>query len=216
MKNVLLLIALVSSPLAVLAGPLTDLVMTPGLMVDTPDGTVLHYAQSRRLPGLAPGTSLPGAQTGVPLPKAVVDGEVLMTFTPSDRGRQIVMTQVEGGHSTPIASFPATGPNPVLIFFLENVLRNMAAQTGGSPHYMRNVIRARLAEAAPDLPAGIVQTVTLRPFDDDPNAARMGDFAGLTLAMTFDPAVPGRLLDLTAQAGDGPDSYRETLTLEAD
>lgn len=212
LKSLLLLGATIF-PLPALAGPLTDLIMAPGLFAEVPTGAVLHYAHTRRLPGLPQGATLPGAQTGVPLPDAIVDGQVLMTLTPSDTGAQIVMTQVQADQTRPIASFPAAGPNPLLIFFLENVVRNMAAQTGGSPHYMRNVIRAVLAESAPAMADAGPQTVTLRPFDGDPNAAKMGDFAGLTIAMTFDPATPGQLLDLTAQAGTGPDGYRESLTL---
>ena len=212
-SRLMMMFALTFLPPAAWAGPLTDLIMAPGVLADIPDGRVLHYAQTRRLPGVPQGKQLPGVQTGVPLPDAVVAGQVLMTFTPSDAGTQIVMTQIEGDAAAPIASFRAAGPNPLLIFFLENVVRNMAAQTGGSPHYMRNVIRAVLAESAPDLTEGSTRTVTLHPFESDPNAAKMGDFAGLALAMTFDPATPGQLLDLTAQAGAGPDSYRETLTL---
>lgn len=212
-SRLMMLVALTFLPQAVWAGSLTDLIMAPGVFADMPDGRVLHYAQTRRLPGVPQGEQLPGVQTGVPLPDAIVAGQVLMTFTPSDAGTQIVMTQVTGDDTAPIASFSSAGPNPLLIFFLENVVRNMAAQTGGSPHYMRNVMRAVLADAAPDLTEGTVRTVTLHPFAGDPNAAKMGDFAGLSLAMTFDPATPEQLLDLTAQAGSGPDSYRETLTL---
>ncbi|MCF7698258.1 hypothetical protein [Loktanella sp. M215] len=200
--------------LPALAGPLTDLIMAPGTLTDLPSYAVVRYTLDRRLPGLPAGQAMPGAGTGVPLPDAVVDGEVLMTVTPGETGPQIVMTRIEGDQTKPVASFSAKGPNPVLIFFLENVVRNMAAQTGGSPFYIRNTMRATLAEAAPDLSGTGPQTVSLTPFAQDPNAARMGDWAGLAVDLTFDPADPGMITQLAAHAGDGPGAYSETMTLE--
>ena len=208
------LVALSLVPLPALAGPLTDLIMAPGTLTDLPADSVMRYTHDRRLPGIPAGQALPGVATGVPLPDAVVDGEVLMTLTPGDSGTQIVMTRIEADQTKPIASFPAEGPNPVLIFFLENVVRNMAAQTGGSPFYIRNTVRATLAKAAPDLSGNGPQTVTLTPFEADPNAARMGDWGKLTVDLTFDPADPGMITQLAAHAGDGPGTYSETLTLE--
>lgn len=210
----LALTALLMAPLPVLAGPLTDLIMAPGTLTDLPDGSVVRYTHDRRLPGIPAGQDVPGAATGVPLPDAVVDGEVLMTVAPGDGGPQIVMTRVEGDRTKPVASFSAKGPNPVLIFFLENVVRNMAAQTGGSPFYIRNTMRATLAEAAPDLTGDGPRTVTLTPFTADPNAGRMGEWAGLAVDLTFDPGDPGMITRLAAHAGDGPGTYSETMTLE--
>ena len=201
-------------PLPALAGPLTDLIMAPGTLTDLPDDSVVRYAHDRRLPGLPEGQTLPGAGTGVPLPEAVVDGEVVLTLTPGDAGPQLVMTRIEADQTKPVASFPATGPNPVLIFFLENVVRNMAAQTGGSPFYIRNTMRAALAESAPDLTGSGPVTVTLTPFAGDPNAARMGDWRDLAVDLTFDPADPGLLTELAAHVGEAADGYRETMRLE--
>ncbi len=211
LKALTLLLGVGAVPLPALAGPLTDLIMAPGVMTDLTLGGTLVYTHDRLFLTLPAGQTLPGAQTGVPLPEAVVDGEVIMTFVPGEAGNQIVVTRLEADVTRPVASFPASGPNPLLIFFLENVVRSMAAQTGGSPFYMRNIMRADLAGAAPDLAGDGPHTVTLTPFAGNPNASRMGDFAGLTLDLTFDPANPGTLLALSAQAGDG---YRETLMLE--
>ena len=212
--NMLGLVGLCITPWPGHAGTLTDLIMAPGTLTGLPDHTVVRYAHDRRLPGIPAGQALPGAATGVPLPDAVVDGTVLMTLTPADGGGQIVMTRVDGDQTRPVASFPAKGPNPVLIFFLENVVRNMAAQTGGSPFYIRNTVRATLADANPELSGRGAQTISLTPFADDPNAARMGDWVGLVVDLTFDPSEPGRLMTLAAHAGDGPGTYRETMTLE--
>ena len=44
--------------------------------------------------------------------------------------------------------------HPILLFFLENVVRSMATQTGGSPYYIRNRIRDSLVA----LPAGTARS----------------------------------------------------------
>lgn len=211
MKRLALALMLAAGPAA--AGPLSDLIMASGLLADAPAGEVLRYAHDRRLPAEAPDAELPRAGQDYVLPKPVVDGVAILTAVPGEGGTQLVLTLAEAGESRDVASFPAQGSNPMLLFFLENVVRNVAAQTGGSPFYIRNRLRDALVAA--DL--GAVQdgrsVIVLHPFAADPNRARLGAFAELTLTLALDPARPGRLLDLKADTGAAPGGYSERMVL---
>lgn len=103
----------------------------------------------------------------------------------------------------------------------KSAARATAEASGGSPFYIRNRIRdalgaADLGPAAEVTHAGApvaVHRTELRPFDGDPNRARLGPFADLVLGVTTTPDLPGRLLELSADTpGDGP-GYHERLTL---
>lgn len=211
MKAVILALMLAAGPAA--AGPFSDLVMAPGVLADVPAGPVFRYAHMRHMPPREQGQELPGAERGQPMPEPVTDGLLTVTAEPGDGGMQLVLTRGEGGETRPVAAFPARGPNPVLLFFLENTMRVLAAETGGSPFYFRSRIREALGTAQlPD--AG--EPMVLRPFAEDKNRDRMGDLGTLTLTLTFDPAKPGRLIELKADTAAGAQGYTETLTLIAE
>lgn len=196
------------------AGDLSDLIMAPGLFArasaDQPDGELLRYAHIRHLPPQPAGSPLPGQGHGLALPRPVSAGEALLS---RDSDALVLALGEDGNPPVPVGEFPAGGANPVLLVFLENVVRNMAVQTGGSPHYIRNRIREALGAADLAQPGpGRVQ-VELHPFRDDPNQSRMGSFAELQLNLTFDPRQPQRLVELKADTGAGQDGYYETLSL---
>lgn len=194
------------------AGELTDAIMAPNLFADATEGEVLRYDHSRLLPGLPAGQELPGVAKGLPIPKAVVDGHVAL----ARKGGKLALMLSDAGHAPqPAAEFPMAAPNPILLFFLENVVRNMAAQTGGSPFYIRNRIRDALAGAAPEAAGAApgLAHVTLQPFAADPNRAAMGRFAALEIMLDYDPARPGQLVELKADTGAGADGYSESLKL---
>ena len=206
--SLVLALAVVAGPVA--AGPFSDLVMSPGILAEVSAGPVFRYAHERRLPAHAAGEARPGADRGLAMPKAVVGGALIVTAEPDGQGMNLVLTRDDGTDIHPVAAFPAKGPNPVLLFFLENTMRVMAAETGGSPFYFRNRIREALATAP--LPTGD-GTVVLHPFEGDKNQARMGDLATLALHFRIDPAMPGRLIELKADTAAGARGYTETLTL---
>ena len=111
----------------------------------------------------------------------------------------------------PVADFPASGPNPVLLYFLESTARGMAQATGGSPFYIRN--RIREAVAAAGLGDGSPLEVAIVPFAADPNRGRMGGFADLTLRLRYDEGRPDRLLELSADTAEGAEGYHHRLAL---
>lgn len=124
-----------------------------------------------------------------------------------------------------LAEFPASVGNPLILYFVETVVRDMAATAGGSPYYIRNRVKASLLESVPvetavmqykgkDIP---VQTLQLHPFAKDPNRDRMAGFADLALTVTVSEDVPGWYVDLTAATPaqeDGKPVYDLNLHLE--
>ena len=130
--------------------------------------------------------------------------------------RKAVLSFHQGDKMRNLGSFPASVGNPLIMVFVESVIRDMAETAGGSPFYIRNRVKEALVQPA-ELEAGEIelngrqvaaQTVTLRPFKDDPNVARMQGFGDLALIVTMSPEVPGWYHSLTAriEAPDGGES----------
>lgn len=193
-------------------GELSDLIMAPGLFVDAgaPDkqGEILRYAHSRHLPGGEPA----GADTGIALPEPVTDGRAVLSRNPQEEKLALSLS-ADGTPLHVVAEFPVDGPNPILLMFLENAVRNMTVQTGGSPHYIRNRIRESLAASGQGAAVEGLAVAELHPFRDDPNRSRMGDFGELKLTITYDPDEPARLVELMADTGTGQGGYTESMSL---
>ncbi|MEZ5797691.1 MAG: hypothetical protein R3D63_09640 [Paracoccaceae bacterium] len=204
-----LLVLLAGPVLPVQAGTFSDLVMAPGLLVAAPTGTVARYSMTRHLPAHAE-TAGTAAEVRPLVP--VVDGRLELAVVENGGGRHLALRRDMNGKAEPEITFPADGPNPVLLYFLENVVRGIASETGGSPFYIRNRIREVLAAAG--IPAGQgPQQVILQPFAQDPNRDRMGIYGDLTLSISVDPARPDRILALSADTAAGDSGYSEHLLL---
>ncbi len=131
-------------------------------------------------------------------------GEVAISFDAAMANLQFE----QGGKHRGLGSFPASVGNPMIMVFYESVIRDMAETAGGSPFYIRNRVKEALMQPA-EITRGEarlgdatvpVQTVTLRPFADDPNRDRMQGFGDLELRVTMSDAVPGWYLSLVAEA----------------
>lgn len=193
------------------AGTVSDLIMANGLLAESPEGEVLRYSHERHIP--ASDSEFPGMGKGLATPKEVVDGEAVLNAVESSSGLQLVLVLTEAGKSREVASFPAKGANPMLLFFLENVVRNMAIQTGGSPFYIRNRIREALVAAELGGQSEGQAVVTLQPFEGDPNLDPQSDFASLRLSLTLDPDRPSRIISLKADTAAGAAGYSESMVL---
>ena len=125
-----------------------------------------------------------------------------------------------------IGVFPASVGNPVIMFFLESTLRDMAGQAGGSPFYIRNRIKDSLLRKADRETVKVAfedkeivaQRAIIRPFAADPARDRMGGFADLSIAVTVSEDIPGWYYSLVASApatgGVDKDGYRQSITLK--
>jgi hypothetical protein len=195
----LLLLALLATPLPAAAGALTDLLMASNAFAGAPAGSAVAYAEDRTVPG---GGTL----------EDVRDGVVRLEIH-EDAGRPALrLVKESDGKPQPVGTFPTGSANPLLLYFLETTVRATAEATGGSPYYIRNRIREALVAA--DLGAGAPEhEVTIVPFASDPNRAKMGPFADLSLRLRFDPERPTRILELSADTAPGGEGYHEKMTL---
>ena len=138
-------------------------------------------------------------------------GTIALSFE-TQEGRTLanLMFRKDGQHRN-LGSFPASVGNPMIMYFYETVVRDMAESAGGSPFYIRNRVKDALTQPA-EVVAGeaswngetvATQTVTLRPFAEDPNRAQMQGWGDLAMTVTMSEAVPGWYLDLTAHVPGG-------------
>jgi len=189
-----------------LAGPLSDLIFAPGAAAGAAD---VSYAHARQVPA--------GLPEDAALPKAVSDEVLTLAQSSGESPRRVLTRQGPGAAASPVSEFPLSGPDPVLLFFLESTARNMAALTGGSPFYIRNRIREALGQA--DLGTEVTvegspaRQIVLRPFAADPNRASMGAFAELALTLVVETEGAPRFLSLSADTAPAEGGYHESLTL---
>ncbi len=76
------------------------------------------------------------------------------------------MTLHQGSQSRGLGNYPASVGNPLIMYFLESVLSDLAAQSGGSPFYMRNRVKEALLRDAQ------IEPVSLRYHDRESPRAR--------------------------------------------
>ncbi|MEO9777772.1 MAG: hypothetical protein ABJH07_11425 [Sedimentitalea sp.] len=138
--------------------------------------------------------------------------EALLKFTRDDKYHNI-------------GTFPASVGNPIIMYFVETVVRDMAETAGGSPYYIRNRVKEALIQPA-DVSNGqaiiageTVETVdvTLRPFKGDPNADRMQGFDELAMTVSMSDDAPGWYLMLAAHvpaADAGDPIYSSVMTFD--
>lgn len=133
-------------------------------------------------------------------------GTISLSFVPGNQA-QLEFSRDDGKHRN-LGSFPASVGNPMIMYFVETVVRDMAESAGGSPFYIRNRVKESLVRPAETVEETArfhgrtvpAVTVTLRPFSGDPNAARMRGFGDLALTVTMSEQVPGWYLSLRAEA----------------
>ncbi|WP_353476513.1 hypothetical protein PVT71_26730 (plasmid) [Salipiger sp. H15] len=158
-------------------------------------GSVLHYTRA-----VSNGAKPEAAERD--------SGEIALSFDAQAEAVLANLQFLQGEKHRNIGSFPASVGNPMIMYFYETVIRDMAETAGGSPFYIRNRVKEALVrpaeietgEAELDGRTVPTRTVTLRPFAEDPNRERMMGFGDLELRVTMSDAVPGWYLSLVAEA----------------
>ena len=143
-------------------------------------------------------------------------GRIVLEFGGADAAQANLEFQQDGKYRN-LGSFPASVGNPIIMYFVETVVRDMAESAGGSPFYIRNRVKESLIRPAERHDEGDSVDVILRPFDGDPNAARMNGFGDLALTVTMSDEVPGwyRSLSASVPAPDGgAPIYSSTLSFD--
>lgn len=132
------------------------------------------------------------------------------------------ITLFEGGRERMLGTYDTKAGNPVIMYFLETTLRQMAEISGGSPFYIRNRIKEALLGEAVIEPVTLTldgqeiaaRRATIRPFERDLARDRMGSFADLALSVTVGEAIPGWYGRLEARApAEGGEPFANVLSL---
>ncbi|MDP3959077.1 MAG: hypothetical protein Q8Q26_03220 [Pseudorhodobacter sp.] len=196
----------------VIAGETYDLLFRSGALTNVAlaAGGGLDYAQ------ISSGTA------AEPVPESFL---LALRIEPDDTA---TLTLHQGDKSRGLGSFPASVGNPVIMYFMETALRDMAEQSGGSPFYIRNRIKEALLGEAEIVPVVVpfaghdvaAREITIRPFAQDAARSRMGGFADLALAVTVSEDLPGWYYALVATApaaaGASGEGYSTAITLIAE
>ena len=113
---------------------------------------------------------------------------------------------LQGEKHKAIGQFPASVGNPMIMYFVETVVRDMAENAGGSPFYIRNRVKDSLVKFA-EIESQMVQIdgvdvqaqkITLRPFLNDKNKDRMKGYGDMALTITMSEDIPGWYYALVA------------------
>ena len=149
-------------------------------------------------------------------------GDVQLAFLETEPAA-VALSLHQDGKERGLGTFPASVGNPIIMYFYETTVRDMAEAAGGSPFYIRNRVKDALTQPA-EIEKGSetfegreIETtrITLRPFENDPNRERMQGFGDLTLSVTMSDEVPGWYLGLEASVpGDEAPIYHSTLTFD--
>ena len=151
-------------------------------------------------------------------------GEIALSILNAESEMAHLEFRQDGKHRA-LGRFPASVGNPMIMYFYETVVRDMAETAGGSPFYIRNRVKDSLIQPAViergevSYDGRMVSTVTvsLMPFAEDPNKDRMRGFGDLELRVTMSEEVPGWYLSLVAEvqpAGAAEAIYRSSLSFE--
>ncbi len=136
------------------------------------------------------------------------DDAVVLTVRPKGRDtRSVEVSYLTGERKVTLPSLDNVKANPVILYFLEQEVRELHRRLGGSENYFRRRIRLAFADNAEIRPASAVvdgrqvaaSEVVIRPFADDPMKARLGAFATKSYAFTLSDQVPGGVVQLRSR-----------------
>lgn len=146
--------------------------------------------------------------------RPLADGTITLSqgIDSNDQQPVLELTQKAGPIDRKIGPFPISSGDPVLTFFLEQTTRDMAALTGGSPHYIRNRMNDALFRGGELATTNDGVTARFQPFAADANADRMNGFQTLTL--TFVMTEPGQPIRELRAATDAATGYDSSLVLQ--
>ena len=159
--------------------------------------------------------------------EAALDDEAALAFSRTTAGGCCAVRgrYLSGAQAVDLPDIEQAQANPIVLYFLEQQVRELHRRTRGSPAHFRRRIRLALADAASvssstirwggrELPA---RTVRIAPFVDDPYRARFESDALTEYSFVLSDAVPGGVYQLRAGLpGVGGASQKLTLAEPAD
>lgn len=171
-----------------------ELLFREGTLDTISDKATLEYRRSVSAPGSRP---LEQKNTG----------PISLQLTSDDMAEIHFGAQ---GDRRRVGAFPASVGNPLIMYFLETVVRDLSGLAGGSPYYMRNRIKAELLKEHPVQEVTVkwgdrrveAQSVVLYPFRNDPASDRMRGIETLALSVTVSAEIPGWYYALKAETSE--------------
>jgi hypothetical protein len=173
----LILSALLVAP-AALAGAALDLLFETPHLATLQHGESVRYVHERR--------SAPYLELGPNL------SETVTVRRTGEAASEVVLDADGAARTIPFAGLPG---NPLLMVFLERIVRATGDATGGSPFYLRNRVKDAM-RAGMSLSDGVI---AFHPFADDSNRARLGPFADMRVEIAVDESAPGMFRFLRAE-----------------
>ncbi len=150
-------------------------------------------------------------------PEESFEDRVVLRIKPAGRdSRSADVSYLTGQRQVTLPALDDVKANPVILYFLEQDVRDMHRRLGGSENYFRRRIRLALAEGAEMRSVSVrvagkdvtATEVVLQPFTQDPMQARLGASAGKRYVFTLSDQVPGGVVELRtrveAEAGSPP------------
>ncbi|QEW19705.1 hypothetical protein LA6_001895 [Marinibacterium anthonyi] len=142
--------------------------------------------------------------------------ELLASAGAEPQRRTIEAVLTRDGHSRTLDQFQSVQGNPVVIIFLEQVLQDLARETGGSSQYLRKRLRDGLGAGLSAETVHGGTRLVMHPLVDDPNQAELGDYANLEVTFFLSDMLPGMVGSMTAVAGpDAAPVFLEEVTFDA-
>ncbi len=199
-KKSLPLVALaLLTPLSLQAETLFEYVFQTGKMANMPAGEVYEYQQTR----IDPSQNIENEARNIKL----------TTFD-----EDLTLTLHEGSKTRKLGSYSKAVGNPLHMYFLEEIINDMQADTGGSPFYIRNRLKEALTttEAKPeDCPNQAIGTcLVFQPFAEDEVRDKMQNFADLQITFQIDESNPLWIIGAQALDPEHPEDYEFSLELQ--
>ena len=175
----------------------TDLLFSEPQLATTKPGDVLTYSYSRK--------TADEAQYG-----PAFEDKIRLTVRKggAESTRTVDAELFSGARQRPAGPFGDMTGNPVLSLILEQNIEGLSRQLGGNPRYFKTAIRTALRESAAVVPESVRVgdrteagwRVSITPFKNDPNKARMKGLDTLTYQFEVAKAVPGEVLQIRISA----------------
>ncbi len=159
-------------------------------------------------------------------PEGRVVDQATLVLAPGADGRccSVHADYLTGERALKLPDLPDARANPVLLYFLEQQVRQLSARTRGAAAHFRRRTRLALADGATTVTAGSVRwgqadvparTVRVAPYLDDPYRERFPVEARTEYTFVVSDAVPGVIVQLRATVPGTQPLREETLTLES-
>jgi hypothetical protein len=159
----------------------------------------------------------------------VAADEVHVNLSTAEGGKQAHVDYLTGSRAMALPDLQGVTANPVILYFLEQDVREMQRLSSGKSAYFRKRVRLALAETAQVRPVSVqldgraidAVEITVRPYDQDPMQRRFAAYADKIYSFTLSSEVPGTvyemrttMYDTKAKAADtgGSALIEETLT----